>query len=69
MTRMHPGKIILIGFVLVVIGFVLPLLMMIRVIEPSFLLSFLSHGASVAGLFLGLLGTACYSRFNSDRRR
>ena len=69
MTHIHPGRIIFIGFALVVFGFVVPMLMMVRVIEPSFLLSFLSHGASVAGLFLGLMGTACYSRLNRHKRR
>jgi hypothetical protein len=69
MTHIRPRNVILIGFLLVVIGFLVPLLMMIRVIEPSFLLSFLSHGASVAGVFLGLMGTAWYSRLNRNQRR
>ena len=62
MTRLHPWKIIAIGFVLVLFGFLAPFLMVIRVIEASFVLSFLSHGASVAGLLLGIIGAAMYSR-------
>jgi hypothetical protein len=69
MMHTSPGKIILIGFALVVFGFLVPLLMMVRVIKPSFLLSFLSHGASVAGLFLGLMGTAWYSGLHKGKRR
>ncbi|MGD8813463.1 MAG: hypothetical protein PVI78_03205 [Anaerolineales bacterium] len=49
-------RFILIGFVLVLIGFVVPLLMVIRVIQPGFLLGFVSYGASVVGLLLGLFG-------------
>jgi hypothetical protein len=50
-------KFIIIGFVLVLIGFVVPLLMVIRLIEPGFLIGFASYGASVIGLLLGLFGT------------
>ena len=62
MMRLHPWKIIAIGFVLVLFGFLAPFLMVIRVIEASLFLSFLSHGASVAGLLLGIIGAAMYSR-------
>lgn len=61
---MHPRTILILGFVLVLFGFVAPLLMVLKVIQPSFWLSFLSFGASVAGLFLGLVGTAFYVRFH-----
>lgn len=55
-------KILALGFVLVLFGAVAPVLMVIRVVEPSFLLSFLSFGASVAGLLLGIVGIAFYVR-------
>lgn len=75
MIRMHPRTIILLGFVLVLAGFVIPFLMVLRIIQPSLLLSFLSSGASMVGLFLGLIGAAYYWRrgrkkdsgFRSDR--
>jgi len=57
---------ILLGFVLVLFGFIIPFLMVVRVIKAGFFLSFLSYGASMAGLFLGLIGAAWYSR--RDRR-
>ncbi len=69
MTGLHPWQIIAIGFLLVLLGFLLPLLMVVRVIETSFLLSFLSHGASVAGLFLGMIGAASYVRLGRGRKR
>ena len=53
---------ILIGFVLVVLGAVLPFLMVMRLIEPTFLLSFFSYGASMVGLFLGFIGATMYVR-------
>ena len=59
---LHPLKLIIIGFLLVLFGFIAPLLMVINVIEASFILSFLSHGASISGLLLGLIGAAMYSR-------
>lgn len=63
---MHPGKLIAVGFVLVLLGFVLPFLMVINVIEANFLLGFISHGASVSGLLLGMIGAALYVRVNRN---
>jgi hypothetical protein len=70
MTR--PVWMILIGFVLVLVGgIVMPYLMLPGVaIIPltkinesiAWLLLFLSYGASVAGLFLGIIGAAMYMR-------
>jgi hypothetical protein len=64
----HPGRLILIGFVLVLLGAVLPFLMIpsIKIITPSLFLLFLAYGAQISGLFLGVLGSAFYVR--SKRR-
>jgi hypothetical protein len=62
MRGMQPWKIILIGFFLVLFGFVAPFLMVARIVEPNLILSFASYGASVVGLFLGLIGAALYVR-------
>lgn len=62
MRRLHPREMIALGFVLVLFGFLAPLLMVIKVIEASYALSFLSYGASVSGLLLGIIGAAMYSR-------
>jgi hypothetical protein len=51
---------ILIGFVLVVLGAVLPFLMVMRVLESTFFLNFLAYGSSMAGLFLGFIGASLY---------
>jgi hypothetical protein len=66
MTRLHPKGIITIGFVLVLFGFLVPLLMVIQIIKASIFLSFLSFGASFAGLMLGLIGAAWYSRLGKS---
>jgi hypothetical protein len=62
MMRTDPRALIVIGLVLVVLGFVMPFLMVLRIIEPSLALSFMSHAASVSGLFLGIIGSAMYIR-------
>lgn len=64
MSGLAPWKIIAIGFVLVLLGFVLPFLMVVRVIPSTLFLSFLSYGTSIAGLFLGLIGAAMYVRIH-----
>jgi hypothetical protein len=60
MNRWHPKYVILLGFGLVFLGFALPFLMVMRLVEPSFLLSFISYGSSVAGLFLGIIGASMF---------
>jgi hypothetical protein len=64
MMRTDPRALIVIGLVLVVLGFVMPFLMVLRIIEPSLALSFVSHAASVSGLFLGIIGSAMYIRIH-----
>jgi hypothetical protein len=60
-----PVTIILIGLFLVILGVALPFLMVLHVIESTFFLNFFSYGASLVGLFLGLIGSA---RIVSSRR-
>ena len=50
------AKLMVIGFVLLLIGVLLPFLMVLRLLEPSFPLSFLAYGCSLVGLVLGLFG-------------
>jgi hypothetical protein len=60
--KWHPKYILLLGFGLVLLGFILPFLMMLQVIQSTFFLNFLSFIASVLGLFLGFIGAALYRR-------
>ncbi len=64
MRPLRPLELILLGFVLVLLGFVLPLLMLLGAIRSTFLLNFLSYAASVAGLLLGIVGGAMYTRLS-----
>jgi hypothetical protein len=59
---MQPKSLILIGFLLVLFGFVAPFLMLLGVVESTFALNFISYGASVCGLFMGMYGAALYTR-------
>jgi hypothetical protein len=59
---MSPLRAIALGFVLVLLGFLIPLLMTLRIIEADLALSFLGYGASVAGLLLGMIGASGHIR-------
>jgi len=63
----NPRRMILIGFVLVVIGVALPLLMILDMMRTTFLLSLIAHGASVSGLFLGFIGTLMIVRTRKEK--
>jgi hypothetical protein len=67
MIRMSPLGIILLGFALVLLGWIIPFLMVLGIIQADFCLSFLSYGASVAGLFMGVIGTAFYVRSSKHK--
>jgi len=62
MSRLQPSQLILIGIILMVVGWVLPFLMVLRVLESSYALNFLSYTALVTGLFLGIIGAAMHVR-------
>ena len=62
METWQPRTFILVGFLLVLTGFVLPFLMMLHIVETTFFLSFVSWGATASGLFLGLIGSVRYVR-------
>ncbi len=62
--RNRPIQMIVIGFVLVLLGAVFPFLMVMQIIQSTFLLNFLSYAASISGLFLGILGAASFVRLN-----
>jgi hypothetical protein len=57
-----PVRLIVVAFVLLLAGALLPFLMVIRVLEPSFALSFFSYALSLVGLITGLIGAAHYGR-------
>lgn len=62
MRSLRPVEMILIGFVLVLAGAILPFLMVLQVLQSTFLLNFFSYGASIVGLFIGILGASSLIR-------
>lgn len=56
----RPAYLIAYGFLLLMLGFFLAFGMVVRLIEPGFLLSFLSYGASLSGLVMGIYGAVGY---------
>jgi hypothetical protein len=58
MIRIGPRTIIFTGFILVFLGFLLPLLMVLKVLESTFFLNIFSFVASMLGVTFGLIGTA-----------
>ncbi len=59
---MQPWNLILLGFLLSVLGVVLPFLMVLNVLNSTFFLNFFSFIASMTGLILGITGAALYVR-------
>ena len=53
---------LLLGLALMLLGIALPFLMVVRILESTFILNFFSWGASVAGLAFGTIGFAMWSR-------
>lgn len=60
--RDHPWLLMLLGTFGLLAGAILPFLIVLGILTSTFALNFLAFGASVAGLFLGLLGLAEYVR-------
>ena len=60
----HPKRLIVVGFFLVLFGFIAPFLIVLGVLESTFALNFISYAASVAGLFMGMIGAAMVARLN-----
>jgi hypothetical protein len=51
-------QLLVLAIFLLLFGCIMPFLMALRVVESTFFLNFLSFGASVLGLFLGIAGIA-----------
>ncbi len=55
-------KLIIAGVVLLLVGAILPFVMVIRLVTPTLLLSFISYACSTAGLITGFIGIAQHVR-------
>jgi hypothetical protein len=57
-----------VGFVLVMVGALLPFLMVQHILRSTLLLNFFAFAISVSGLFLGVTGVANYVSRNRIKR-
>jgi hypothetical protein len=62
MIALKPLHIILIGIALMVTGWVLPMLMVLRILQSTFALNFITYAFQVAGFFLGIIGVSMHVR-------
>ena len=61
-----PRLLLTLSIVLMLLGIILPFLMVIKLLESTFFWNFFSWGASVAGLALGTIGFAMWSKGRKD---
>lgn len=70
MFNLKPAVMIILGVLMMVLsGIIVPLLMVIHIITPDFLLIFVNYAISVAGLYLGLIGVTQYAHTRRARRK
>ncbi|MEX2143665.1 MAG: hypothetical protein WD740_03650 [Anaerolineales bacterium] len=58
LLRLSGKQILLIGFIMVLFGFVMPWLMVLGYIQTTFFIAFLTYGVSLTGMILGVVGAA-----------
>lgn len=56
----NPVRLLWIAFGLLIVGVALPILMVMGFLPTTLPLNFVSYGASVGGLFTGILGASLY---------
>lgn len=59
---MNPRFLLTLGIILMMGGIVLPFLMVIKILESTFFLNFLSSGIATLGLALGMIGFAMVNK-------
>ena len=62
----NPRFILSLGFILLLMGWIIPFLIILYIIPSTLFLNFLSWGLSVSGLFLGFIGTAMLGRVDDN---
>lgn len=70
MLRLSAKQYLIYGFLMVLFGFIMPWLFILRIVEINFFLAFLTYGVSLAGLLFGIIGIAMIGleRRHRDRR-
>jgi len=65
----NPKLLIGIGVPLMVLGFVLPMLMVMQIVPSTLFLNFFSYFASLIGVIMGMIGVMTIALRNRNRRR
>ena len=58
----RPVRLIVIALFLLLAGVILPFVMVLELVRPTLVLSFVSYGCSTSGLVMGFVGIAQYLR-------
>ncbi len=66
MKKALPNFAILIGFPLVLMGFIITGLIILNIVHSTFFLNFLAYTSSVAGLLMGIVGIAQNTALSQD---
>jgi hypothetical protein len=61
-----PRFLLSLGLTLLLMGWLIPILIILYVIPSTLFLNFLAWGLSISGLFLGFIGTAMLGRVDND---
>lgn len=61
MRTIDPKHLMIIGASLMVLGIAFPLLMLIKIMESTFFLNFLSYIFQISGLILAMIGLVSYA--------
>jgi hypothetical protein len=69
MRDWDPRAIIALGFVLVLLGAVLPFLIVMQILKSTLFLNFFSYAVSFTGLMLGVIGAAFYVRQTKEKNK
>jgi uncharacterized membrane protein len=69
LMRLSSRQLIFIGFICVLLGFLIPFLTVLKYIEQTFFLAFVTYALQLIGLILGVVGAAMMGlqRTNKDK--
>jgi membrane protein implicated in regulation of membrane protease activity len=58
MRTINPRNLFIIGFILLFLGLIIPVLMVLQIIKSTLFLNFFAYASSVLGLLLGIVSSA-----------
>jgi hypothetical protein len=67
--RLGPKRLMWIGFAMMILGIVFPILMIMRILKSTIFLNFLSFFLSLVGLIIGMAGTGLYAAIHRKMKK